>query len=150
MPIAPPRNAIHSGRPGGTVSPTRTPVRAALPSPRARLRGRSEVASHSTATAPAVAAAVTSRALSAERPDRRRGHRDQGEEDVAHQHRGGDPLAQEGRGLDDQPRIALAHVAFSLALAERISALATRMSWTMGMPEGQAKLHEPHSTQSRA
>ena len=59
MPNAPPRNAIQSGKPGGSVSPSRSPVITAEPS--AREPPRPSV--RSTSSAPKAAATITRRAL---------------------------------------------------------------------------------------
>jgi hypothetical protein len=59
MPIAPPMNAIHIGRPAGSVRPSRIPVIAADPSPIEPLCPRARSAS----TAPATAALTTRSAL---------------------------------------------------------------------------------------
>jgi hypothetical protein len=59
MATAPPTNAIHSGKPGGRISPSSRPVMMAEPS-RSELRGP---VSRSVTSAPATAANTTSSAL---------------------------------------------------------------------------------------
>ena len=88
-----------------------------------------------------------------------RGERNQ---HVAHDARRRNLGVQKGRRMDDEARIGGgAHFLVSdagdesadggaAAARSRSAPLATRMSCTIGMPDGQAKLHEPHSTQSVA
>ena len=63
MATKPPRNAIQSGKPGGSVSPRRTPVSAALPSLSGARLGLVDENIHSVAIAPSMLVAVTSNAL---------------------------------------------------------------------------------------